>query len=97
MITWLNEWRIKRRMLKIVRSEGGNGLPHQVLMWYPEDGTSCTPPRYYVRGWMGMRYVAYYCPKCDKELTCGPTGGGTNMVCARCGINYGCLPLSLER
>jgi len=42
-------------------------------------------------------YTQYYCSKCDGELTPGPSGGGTNQVCEKCRINYGCLPDALER
>jgi len=47
----------------------------------------------------GRRDLAFYyrCEKCDTDLTCGPSGGGTNMVCEHCHINYGCLPGSEER
>lgn len=34
----------------------------------------------------------YFCPKCKAQLTAGPTGGGINLVCETCRINYGCLP-----
>ena len=36
-------------------------------------------------------YNQYFCEKCDGELTPGPSGAGTNQVCERCRINYGCL------
>jgi len=42
-------------------------------------------------------YHQYFCPECNGELTPGPSGGGTNQVCEKCKINYGCLPDALER
>lgn len=38
-------------------------------------------------------YVSiYWCPECSTLLSEGPSGGGTNAVCRKCRINYGCLP-----
>jgi ribosomal protein L40E len=42
-------------------------------------------------------YWQYKCPDCGGDLTPGPSGGGTNQVCEKCNINYGCLPGALER
>jgi hypothetical protein len=57
-----------------------------------------------MRGW-GERnafgelewYRQFYCPHCKGELTPGPSGGGTNQVCEKCHINFGCLPGALDR
>lgn len=56
-----------------------------------------------VHGWGGYGrhgelplYVQYFCRQCDGELTPGPGGAGTNQVCEKCRINYGCLPGALD-
>ena len=52
------------------------------------------------QGWgseVGRHYWQYYCPECDRQLTPGPSGGGTNQVCEHCHINWGCLPGALQR
>ncbi len=59
--------------------------------------------KYHVNnGWavthdFGREYVQYYCSRCCEELTPGPSGAGTNQVCEKCRVNYGCLPGALER
>jgi len=53
-----------------------------------------------MKGWgykEGDAYIQYFCDQCGGELTPGPSGGGTNQVCNHCKINFGCLPLALER
>ena len=42
-------------------------------------------------------YWQYFCDQCGDELTPGPSGGGTNQVCEKCKVNFGCLPGALER
>lgn len=42
-------------------------------------------------------YTQYFCSECGGELTPGPSGAGTNQVCEKCRINFGCLPGALER
>ena len=42
--------------------------------------------------WENSKQWEYYC-KCGTRLSEGPEGGcSINAVCARCKINYGCLP-----
>lgn len=50
------------------------------------------------RGWDALwsdHFFQYFCSQCDGELTPGPSGAGTNQVCEKCRLNFGCLPGAL--